>query len=239
MRRYAMMLIGALAVVLGLVVPQAAGQVHNGPLGGTVQNTERTIEGAGHQAAGMTGGTVREDSKIPNIPPPPASPQANNSTGNANAVSDLKQGSEARSNVAPPSAASAPAPPVPTDPRISVNVTGGNRPDQWRYRWNNGRWWYWTPQNRWMWYSDSGGWVEYDSPVPYSTGYGSYDVPSTGYFYYPSYGTYYYPGYGYGYGYPGYWYRGGYYYRPGISIGVGGVGIGIGGGYGHYGGYRR
>ena len=41
---------------------------------------------------------------------------------------------------------------------IQVNAGIGspfkdNRPDQWRYRSDNGHWWYWTPDNRWMWYN--------------------------------------------------------------------------------------
>ncbi|MGA2033274.1 MAG: hypothetical protein ABSG68_13530 [Thermoguttaceae bacterium] len=36
-------------------------------------------------------------------------------------------------------------------------------PDSWRYRSDNGRWWYWTPQNRWMWYGDNGQWMDYSA----------------------------------------------------------------------------
>lgn len=32
--------------------------------------------------------------------------------------------------------------------------------DSWRYRSDNGLWWFWTPQNRWMWYND-GRWSFY------------------------------------------------------------------------------
>ncbi len=220
---------GAFALVLGLVASPMFGQVHNGPLAGAVQSTQQAVEGAEHHAAGAAGEAARHEGSIPPLPGPA---QPNISAGNAKVGADSQQGSEAGVNVAPQPSAS---PGVQADPRVSVNVTGDNRPDQWRYRWDNGRWWYWTPQNRWMWYTDNGGWVDYDSAVPYSTGYGAYEVPSTGY-YYPNYGTYYYPGYGYGY--PGnYGYGGRYYYRPGISVGVGAVGIGIGG-YG-YRGHRR
>ena len=228
MRRYSFL--GAIALLFSVAASQMLGQDHNGPLGGAMKNTAPAVEGAEQHAAGAVGEAARHEGNIPSLPTPP---QPNTSVGNANVGKDVKQGSEARVNAAPPPALN---PGVQADPRVSVNVTGDNRPDQWRYRWENGRWWYWTPQNRWMWYSDNGGWVNYDSAVPYSTGYGSYQVPSTGY-YYPSYGTYYYPGYGYRY--PGYWYGGGYYYRPGTSIGVDGIGVGIGyGGYGHYHGHR-
>jgi hypothetical protein len=33
--------------------------------------------------------------------------------------------------------------------------------DSWRYRWDNGRWWFWGPGDRWMWYSDDGRWLDY------------------------------------------------------------------------------
>ena len=228
MRRYSF--IGAIALVSSMIASQMLGQDHNSPLGGAVQDTAQAAEGAEHHAAGAAGEAAHHEG---NIPPLPIPPQPNASTGNANVGAEVKQGSDARAQV-PPLPGTNPV--LRADPPVPVNVIGDNRPDQWRYRWENGRWWYWTPQNRWMWYSDNGGWVNYDSAVPYSTGYGSYDVPSTGY-YYPSYGAYYYPGYGYRY--PGYWYGGSYYYRPGISVGVGGIGVGIGiGGYGHHG-YHR
>jgi hypothetical protein len=223
MRRYSF--VGAITLALCVIASQMLGQDRHGPLGGAVQNAAQAAEGAEHHAAGAAGEAARRDS---NIPSPRILPQPNTSADNAKVGAGVKPGSEARINVAP----SPPVNPgVQADPRVSFNVTGDNRPDQWRYRWDNGRWWYWTPANRWMWYSPDGGWVNFDTAVPYSAGYGSYEVPSTGYYYYPSYGAYYYPGYGYRY--PGNWYRGGYYYRPGISIGVGGIGIGVGG-YGRY-----
>jgi hypothetical protein len=36
----------------------------------------------------------------------------------------------------------------------------------WRYRWYNGRWWYWTAENHWMWYGENGQWVDYDPHHP-------------------------------------------------------------------------
>jgi hypothetical protein len=44
---------------------------------------------------------------------------------------------------------------------IAATADGG--PNDWRYRWHDGRWWYWTPENRWMWYSDAGQWMEFDA----------------------------------------------------------------------------
>jgi hypothetical protein len=215
MRRYSF--IGALALVLSLAASPMLGQVPNGPLRGAVQNTQQAVGGTEQHAAGAAGESARHEG---NIPPLPIPAQPNAAAGSAAVGADIKQGSEARVNAAPPPAAS---PAAQADAKVSVNVTGDNRPDQWRYRWDNGRWWYWTPQNRWMWYSDNGGWVDYAGPLysgealPYTAAYGSYAVPSGGYYYYPGY-----PGY--------YWYGGRYYYRPGVYVGVGG--------YGHYG-HRR
>ena len=58
-----------------------------------------------------------------------------------------------------------------------------NRPDAWRYRWENNRWWYWAPDNRWMSYSEPGGWTYYVAPSGgYTTGYGGVEVaPTPGY----------------------------------------------------------
>jgi hypothetical protein len=33
--------------------------------------------------------------------------------------------------------------------------------DDWRYRFDNGRWWFWGPGDRWMWYGDNGRWLDY------------------------------------------------------------------------------
>jgi hypothetical protein len=38
-----------------------------------------------------------------------------------------------------------------------------NRPNQWRYRYDNGRWWYWTPNNSWMWYNGQQ-WASFPQP---------------------------------------------------------------------------
>jgi hypothetical protein len=37
---------------------------------------------------------------------------------------------------------------------------GGDRGERWRFRMNNGRWWYWSPENRWSYY-DNGNWTVY------------------------------------------------------------------------------
>ena len=95
------------------------------------------------------------------------------------------------------STAAAPTPPSPTP-------AAGDKTD-WRYRWYNGRWWYWTEKNRWMWYSNDGQWVAFDpnNPPP---------VVVTPVYPYPP---------------RGYW--GGYY--PGVGVGVGpygNVSVGVG-----------
>jgi hypothetical protein len=33
--------------------------------------------------------------------------------------------------------------------------------DSWRYRWDNGRWWFWGPSDQWLWYGDDGRWLNY------------------------------------------------------------------------------
>ncbi|MGA2068526.1 MAG: hypothetical protein ABSG86_26375 [Thermoguttaceae bacterium] len=50
-------------------------------------------------------------------------------------------------------------------PQFSLGAAAGAAAtaDSWRYRSDNGRWWYWTPQNRWMWYGDNGQWVDYSA----------------------------------------------------------------------------
>ena len=79
-------------------------------------------------------------------------------------------------------AAGAPAAPVPSSPDAN----------NWRYRWHEGRWWYWTPQNRWKWYSNDGRWVDFDANHPPATNaapvpHGGYSVPVAPYWagYYP------------------------------------------------------
>jgi hypothetical protein len=49
------------------------------------------------------------------------------------------------------------------DARNRPDFSGGNGEgrDSWRYRWDNGRWWFWGPDNRWMWYGDDGRWLDY------------------------------------------------------------------------------
>jgi hypothetical protein len=123
---------------------------------------------------------------------------------------------------------------VPGNGNVGVAVNRGG--DQWRYRWHNNNWWYWTTENRWV-YRNGNEWVNYE-PVATAA------VPAVVYANQPAYNqaspNAYYPGpYGYTTGYRGYYgpaYQGGYYYgpggyygRPGISVGWGfGRGIRVG-----------
>jgi hypothetical protein len=93
------------------------------------------------------------------------------------------------------------APPEPMAPAAAsdgVQTKLPAPPDQWRYRWFEGRWWYWTPDHRWMRYNDNGQWVMYEPP------------PAPNLAYRP------------GYVYPGYYhpYRYRYHYYPGVYVGV-------------------
>ncbi len=45
--------------------------------------------------------------------------------------------------------------------RPEFSAAKGEGRDSWRYRWDNGRWWFWGPDNRWMWYGDDGQWLNY------------------------------------------------------------------------------
>jgi outer membrane biosynthesis protein TonB len=118
----------------------------------------------------------------------------------------------------------------------NAGAAANQRGDQWRYRWHNGIWWYWTPANRWV-YRNGNEWANYDPAVT--------AVPDARYSGPPVYGYYqsnpngYYPGpYRYSVGYGGYYgpaYQGGYYgpggyySQPGVSVGLGfGRGLRIG-----------
>ena len=134
---------------------------------------------------------------------------------------------------------------------VQGNVATGNqnRNDQWRFKWHNNRWWYWTPDNSCVVYHDNK-WHPYTPGMFSATNYGStgyYAQPySSGYSYSsPSYNYYGNRGYGYGpsiglnfgspryysgfrgYGYPYGGYGGAYGNRGGVSIGRGGVSFGF------------
>ena len=103
---------------------------------------------------------------------------------------------------------------VPAAPAAIATTPKPNdpRPDQWRYKHEGNRWWYWTPENRWMVYGQSG-WVYPDATSGYTTYYSGPDVapapvpadtgvsvvvPGTTYYYGPGYGYYYPRRYHYG-----------------------------------------
>ena len=79
------------------------------------------------------------------------SPGANFGAG-TNIGRPVGQGNNAQHNVG-----------VHIGPQFSVGVGVSGTSDSWRYRSDNGRWWYWTPQNRWMWYGDNGQWRDYSA----------------------------------------------------------------------------
>jgi hypothetical protein len=137
-----------------------------------------------------------------------------------------------------------PGMPQTPDTSAVAGVGANARAEQWRYRWHNGTWWYWTADNRWI-YSIGNQWFHYEPAVVAVPDAAYSSQPVYGYYqsganvYYPGpyrystgYGSYYGPAYqsGYYYGRGGYYYgRGGYYGRPRVSVGVGfGRGVRIG-----------
>lgn len=97
-----------------------------------------------------------------------------------------------------------------------ANLAG---PDGWRYRWHEGRWWYWLPDGRWVfWNTDR--WIDSVSGMSYGTAYtagyaSTYPPYSYGYVepYSSAYGTPYHSGYRAG---PSAY---GSYYGPGFGWG--------------------
>ena len=62
--------------------------------------------------------------------------------------------------------------------------------NDWRYGFNDGRWWYWTPLGAWAYWND-GRWQDYSSSaVPYSTNYRGPTAP-TGWYWNDSQKRYY------------------------------------------------
>jgi hypothetical protein len=100
---------------------------------------------------------------------------------------------------------------------VAQTALASNNLQDWRYRWHNGQWWYWTPGNYWMTYNN-GAWNRYGGV---GVGAGAYVGPRYNYYRgYPYYGNYYRPYNGNYYrGYP--YYGGGYY--PYRDYGPGGV----------------
>jgi hypothetical protein len=50
------------------------------------------------------------------------------------------------------------------------NNVGTDRGERWRFRFDNGRWWYWSPENRWSYY-DNNNWTEYQGGQGYTANY--------------------------------------------------------------------
>ena len=165
-------------------------------------------------------GTQKAASPIEN-PPLPAAGVAQRDAQNAPALNQAPAVPRAGVNVTVPGAAQITV----GQPTVASNQVVDNRPDRWRYKFENNRWWYYTPENRWMSYSDQYGWTYPESAGGYTTAYAApvappaveYAAPTTTYYSYPSYGYYY-------NGYP----RSYYYGRPGVYVGGpwGGVRVG-------------
>lgn len=63
----------------------------------------------------------------------------------------------------------------PVQKRLDAEATdAARRADQWRFRYHNNRWWYYTPEKNWM-YHDNNSWTRYDAknyvPPRYTSGY--------------------------------------------------------------------
>lgn len=92
--------------------------------------------------------------------------------------------------------------------RTAMRQLDPARPNDWRYVYHNGRWWYWQPNNTWVIWNGSA-WIPQSQFIEYRTGYrGYYQSPR----YYND--RYYNRGY-----YDGRYYNDGYYYGPGYRGG--------------------
>lgn len=125
-------------------------------------------------------------------------------------------------------------------PAANAVVNAQVAADQWRYRYHNNQWWYYTPGNYWMTHSN-GAWSRYNAPAVnagvntyYRGNYGNPYYGNSGY-----YGNYYGNPYNRGY-YNGGYYNGGYnrgyynngYYNsnPGVRINTPIGRVNVGGG---------
>jgi len=134
--------------------------------------------------------------------------------------------------------------PMGVGPQHSYSAYGSTEPsgpDAWRYRWFNGRWWYWLPDNRWT-YWENDHWVDYSANVAvpntspqstfeggaqmgYGAGYNGYQPYSGNYMPYDGEG---YPASTWGGHYSPGWSRGSPSYGPGWGWGRGWNGYGYG-----------
>jgi hypothetical protein len=85
---------------------------------------------------------------------------------------------------------------IPHEGDRSAFERSGRGRDSWRYRYDNGAWWYWLPNNRWMYY-DNGAWQDYavDNSTTYDNSTATVAVPSDpNYYWYNSQWWYLLPG---------------------------------------------
>ena len=205
--------------------PGTTGTALGGDTGTNVGTSVGTAGAAGAPALPPTPAPVAAPTLAPARPPTPVPTFA------PAPVPSRTPAGQARDEVGNPG--------IPQTPGTSANagVAANQSGDQWRYRWHNGTWWYWTSDNRWI-YSNGNQWFNYEPAVaavpdaPYSSQpvYGYYQFGPNGYYpgpyrYSTGYGSYYGPAYQGGY----YYGPGGYYGRPGVSVGLGfGRGLRIG-----------
>jgi hypothetical protein len=175
-------------------VPGAAGTVPQGVQNATAPIQNPPLPAAAADAAGAVQGAAgavqrgAQNSALPNQIPPP-------STG---------------VNVTVPGAAQVTV----GQPTVAGNQITDNRPDRWRYRFENNRWWYFTPESRWMIYGDQYGWTYPESAGGYTTAYAAPAAPAAVEYAAPAATYYTYPGYRYYNGYPGRYYYG----RPALYV---------------------
>jgi hypothetical protein len=89
-----------------------------------------------------------------NQPEQVAAPKAERSAPSAVTAPAAPKPDPATLNMKTPGKSATPAP-----TKTSAPATAGGRPDMWRYKWYQGRWWYYLPNNQWI-YFDGTAWQD-------------------------------------------------------------------------------